>query len=64
VSRREILRNATVGLVLVGVVFHGLGATVWARPFFDRTTKWQEEFAEICADPETVGCPVRGIPDS
>jgi len=49
-------------LLVLGVLLHTLGATVWQSPFLDLETYWQEELAELCAEGDFEnGC--EGIED-
>jgi hypothetical protein len=47
-------------LIIVGVILHGLGATVWKHPFVDLDENLREYVAELCSsDDAPLGCPPR-----
>lgn len=49
-------------LLAFGVIFHGLGSTVWKHPFVNVDESWREAIVELCSgDDVPSGCPPEAV---
>jgi hypothetical protein len=63
VARVPLLRALAWLLIGLSVVLHALGATIWRAPYLDVDGVWSDHLAEICAEPDVVGCERVDVPD-